>query len=53
MGFQWGNRFRKGNKGMENRSHKGNMCYLVWKNAIIETGSQGGWLKNNGDLGSK
>ena len=34
----------KGKKGMDIISHKWNMCYLVWKNSILEPGSWGCWL---------
>ena len=36
---------------MEIRSQKGNMCYLMWKNAILAPGRPGCWIKSNGDLG--
>ena len=33
------------------RSHEDNMCYLVWKNAIMGPGCQDHWIKSNGDSG--
>ena len=38
---------------MEIISHKGNMCYLVWNNAILSHGLWGGWLNSNRYLGEK
>ena len=38
---------------MEIRSHKSNMCYLLWGNSILAPCFQGCWLKSNGGLGGK
>ena len=36
---------------MDIRSHKDNLCYLVWKNTILEPRRQGGWINSNGIWG--
>ena len=38
---------------MEIISHKGNVCYLVWKIFILAPCCRGCWLKSNWDLGGK
>ena len=45
------NIFSKEDKGMDIISHKGKMCYMVWKNAILSPGRQNRWLKSNRNLG--
>ena len=34
-------------------SEKMDMCYLVWKNAILAPGDQGRWFNSNMYLGGK